>query len=220
MAVNLIKGLLVEYGLTLPPLVLQFEFNPQSISRTRSIQINMGSAPGTNRGYDFTTPNETPRVAQGVQVEPEEFSLEFMVDATDRIAGGDPIAGAFGVEPQLDTLRTMVEPKVQGPGGLNTLAGLGLGGERAFQRNETASVLLLIWGAHILPVFLTSVQVEEVAHLPTLTPYRANVTLSFKVIEGNNPFYRVEKVRQLAGAGMNLVDTVAGAVSFGVGGGI
>lgn len=219
MAVNLVKGLLVEYGLTLPPLVLQFEFNPQTISRTRAIELNMGSAPGTNRGYDFTTPNETPRVAQGVQVEPEEFSLEFMIDATDRIADGNPVAGSFGIEPQLDTLRTMVEPKVQGPGGVGTLAGLGLGGQRAFQRNETASVLLLIWGTHVLPVFLTSVQVEEVGHLPTLIPYRANVTLQFKVIEGNNPFYQVEKARQVVGAGMNAVDSVAGAISTGLGGG-
>ena len=113
----------------------------------------------------------------------------------------------------------MVEPKVQGPGGLNTLASLGLGGERAFQRNETASVLLLVWGTHILPVFLTSVQVNEVAHLPTLMPYRANVTLSFKVIEGNNPFYQVEKARQLVGAGLNLADTVAGALTSSFGGG-
>jgi hypothetical protein len=50
---------------------------------------------------------------------------------------GDSVATRFGVQPELDTLRTMVEPKSQGPAGLQTLASLGLGGERAFQRNET-----------------------------------------------------------------------------------
>ncbi|MEL6620007.1 MAG: hypothetical protein AAFY39_01900 [Pseudomonadota bacterium] len=219
MSVNLIKGFLIEYGLSLPPLVFQFNFNPSTISRTRTIQLNTGSAPGTNRGYDFQSPTETPRVAQGVQLEPETFTLSLLLDAFDKAAEGNPIAAAFGIEPQLDTLRSMVEPKVQGPGGLNTLAALGAGGERAFQRNETASVLLLVWGTHILPVFMTSVQVEETAHLPTLIPYRANVQLSFTVIEGNNPFYTVEKVRQSIGAGLNAADTVASAVSFSFGGG-
>ena len=118
MPVNLLKGLLVEYGLSLPPLVLQFGFNPTTLSRTRTVEINLGSAPGVNRGYDFTTPFETPRVAQGVQMQAEEFSISTLFDATDAMAEGDPIAGALGIEPQLDTLRTMLEPKTQGPAGL------------------------------------------------------------------------------------------------------
>jgi hypothetical protein len=78
-------------------------------------------------------------------------------------------------------------------------------------------VLLLIWGTHVLPVFLTSVQVEESAHLPTLIPYRATVTLSFQVIEGNNPFYQVEKVRQLVGAGLNLATGLSTSISASFG---
>jgi hypothetical protein len=219
MSVALIRGFLIEYGISLPPLVFQFTFNPTTLSRSRSITLSQGGAPGTNRGYDFTTPAETPRVAQGVELQPETFTMAILLDASDRMAEGNPIAGTMGIEPELDTLRSMVEPKVQGPGGLNTLAALGFGGARAFQRNETASVLLLVWGTHVLPVFLTQVQVEETAHLPTLIPYRANVQLGFTVIEGNNPFYTVEKVRQSIGAGLNAADTVASAVSFSFGGG-
>ena len=217
MLINLTKGILLEYGLSLPPLILQFEFNPQTLSRTRSINITTGNAPGTRGGYDFTLPTETARVAQGVTVEPEKFNLTILVDATDRM--GDPnlpghaTAEIFGIEPELDTLRSMVEPKSQGPGGVQMLASLGLGGNKAFQRDEHPSVLLLVWGTHILPVFLTSVQVEETAHLPTLMPYRANVTLSFQVIEGNNPFYQVEKVRQVVGAALNLATGISASVS-------
>jgi hypothetical protein len=220
MAVNFVKGLLIEYGFSVPPLVFQFQFNPATVSRTRAIELNLGNAPGASRGYDFETPFETPRVAQGVQPKSEEFSLAFILDSTDRMAQGDEVAAEFGIEPQLDTLRSMVEPKTQGPGGLTTLASLGLGGQRAFQRNETASVLLLVWGRHVLPVFLTSVQIEEVAHLPSLVPYRANVTLGFTVIEGNNPFYKVEKIRQTAGAALNAADVAASAISYSFGGGL
>lgn len=209
---NTIKGMLIEYALSLPPLVLVFEFNPESLTRTRTISLRPGNAPGTRGGYDFVLPTETPRVAQGVTVQPEIFTIDILLDATDRMSEGEPIATQFGVEPELDTLRTMVEPKSQGPGGLRTLSSLGFGSERAFQRSESASVLLLVWGTHILPVFLTSVQIAEQAHMPSLIPYRAKVTLSMQVIEGNNPFYTVEKVRQLIGAAMNTGRTVIGGI--------
>jgi hypothetical protein len=212
----MLRGFLVEYALSLPPLVLVFEFNPQTLSRTRTIQLPQNPTPGF-RGYGFTLPTETPRVAQGVTAQPEEFSMEILLDATDRMNTGDPIATNFGVEPELDTLRTMVEPKTSGPGGLQVMSSLGLGEQRAFQRDEHASVLLLGWGTHLLPVFLTSVQVEERAHLPTLIPYRANATLSFRVIEGQNPFYAVEQVRQLVGVGLNLGSTLTGSVSLSFG---
>ena len=91
---------------------------------------------------------------------------------------GDPIASVQGVQPELDTLRAMVEPKAQGPGGLQMLASLGAGPSRAFQRQETASVLLFAWGDHVLPVFLTSIRVEGKSHLPTLVPYRASANLT------------------------------------------
>jgi hypothetical protein len=212
---NLTRAALVEYALALPPLALIFDFSPESLSRTRTIQVRTGSSPGTRGGYDFALPTETPRASLGVMVRPETFSIQVLFDCTDRLAEGDPQAAALGVEPELDTLRTMLEPKSQGPGGFQMLASLGLGGDRAFQRHESASVLLFVWGSHLLPVFLTSVQVNEQAHLPSLVPYRANVTLSMQVIEGNNPFYAVEKVRQVVSSAINTGRT-AGAIVGGL----
>lgn len=210
---NVVKGFLIEYALSLPPLVLVFDFNPQQLSRNRSISITLGSTPATRGGYDFALPTETARVSQGVSIEPESFSLEILLDATDRMdKGNDPIANQFGIEPELDTLRSMVEPKTQGPGGMQMLSSLGLGGSRAFQRSESASVMLLVWGSHVLPVFLKSIEVKETAHLPSLTPYRANVTLGLQVIEGNNPFYEVEKIRQVVGAALNTGRTAVDAI--------
>ena len=197
------KGALVEYGLSLPPLALVFDFNPQHLSRTRSITLRSGSTPGA-RSYDFLLPTETPRVSQGVSVQPESFTLDILLDATDRMKDGEPIATRLGVQPELDTLRSMVEPKSQGPGGVQLLSSLGLGAERAFRRDEHASVLLFVWGGQVLPVFLTSVRVDEKEFLPSLVPYRANVGLTLQVIEGNNPFYLAEKARQLVGAALSF----------------
>lgn len=210
--INVTKGMLVEYALSIPPMVLVFEFNPKTISRTRTIQINAGNTPATRGGYDFTLPTETARVAQGVSVEPETFSIQILLDATDRMNEGDAIATSFGIEPEMDTLRSMVEPKPQGGLGGQLLASLDQSTARAFERDEHASVLLFIWGTHVLPVFLTSVTINETAHLPSLVPYRAEATLNMKVIEGNNPFYEVEKVRQAVGAALNTGQTVASAI--------
>ncbi len=206
------RGVLAEYGLSIPPLVLAFEFNPQTISRTRTITVERGDLPGNRGGYGFTSPLETARAAQGVSMEPETLSIIILLDATDRMNDGDPIASTFGVQPEIDTLRTMVEPKVQGPGGVQLLSGLGAVSDRAFSHREHPSVLLFVWGFCILPVFLTSVKVDEKAHLHSLMPYRAEATLTMQVIESSNVFYDLEKMRQLFGATLHLGTEVAGAL--------
>lgn len=211
------RGMLIEYGLGLPPLVLAFEFNPETLSRTRTIKVQAGGASGTQGGYSFLLPTETSRASQGVTMEPETFTIKVLLDATDRMGEGDAIASEVGVQPEIDTLRTMVEPKSQGPGGLQLLSSLGLGGQRAFQRNESASVLLFLWGHYLLPIFLTSVAVQELAHMPTLYPYRAKVDLTMQVIESRNPFYEVEKLRQVVSAARNTVGSLSGSVSFSFG---
>ncbi|MEX2520672.1 MAG: hypothetical protein WD969_15215 [Paracoccaceae bacterium] len=197
------KGVLFEYGLTIPPLALIFDFSPQTISRSRTVTIKTGDAPGNRTGYDFLTPLETSRVAQGVELAAEGFSIDILLDATDRMNEGDPIAAKFGVQPQIDTLRSMAEPKTQGPFGVKTLSSLGIGGARAFERQETASVLIFGWGLQFLPVFLTGVSQKEVMHLPNLMPYRAEINLTMQVIESNNPFTIADKVRQTAMTALN-----------------
>ena len=80
------KGMLFEYGLSLPPLALVFDFNPQDISRTRTATIRTGEAPGARTGFDFLSPLETGRVAQGVELAAESFSIKILLDATDKMA--------------------------------------------------------------------------------------------------------------------------------------
>jgi hypothetical protein len=210
--IKVTRGMLVEYAVSIPPLVLSFEFNPETVSRTRTITIQRGDLPGNRGGYSFTSPLETARAAQGVAMEPESFSVRILLDATDRMDTGDPVATAFGVQPEIDTLRTMVEPKVQGPAGVQMLASLGAVSDRALFRREHPSVLLFVWGFYVLPVFLTSVTIDEKAHLPSLFPLRAEANLTMQVIESSNIFYELEKVRQVVGAALHLGSEVAGAV--------
>ena len=73
--------------------------------------------------------------------------------------------------------------------------------ERAFARDQYASILLFRWGVQELPVFLTQVQIEAKEYLPQLLPYRAEATLTMQIIESNNPIYQAELKRQFALAG-------------------
>jgi hypothetical protein len=196
--INYQRGLLLEYTLAPAPLHLEFEFNPATISRTRSVTVRTGGAPGTRGGYDFADVTQVPRVSQGVSVNAESFTVKILLDATDRMDGGDPVATLHGVQPELDALRSMVEPKSQAPGGARTLAALGQGDQRAFARHEYASVLLFAWGVQVLPVFLTQVQIDVKEYLPSLLPYRAEASLGMQIIESNNPFYQEELKRQFA----------------------
>jgi len=190
------RGLLVEYALTPQPLVLPFHFNPSTITRTRSVTVKTGGTAGARGGYGFTRPDETPRASQGVTVNAETLSFIILLDATDRMNQQDPIATTMGVQPEIDVIRTMLEPKVQSQQGLKDLNVASEQPQAAFSRQEIASVLMFKWGLQVLPVFMTQAKIETKAHLPNLFPYRAEATLSLQVIETDNPFYNLEQMRQ------------------------
>lgn len=194
------RGALVEYANVDNPLELHFEFNPATITRTRSVTVQTGGAPGSRGGYDFADESEIHRVAQGVTVNAESFTVKILLDATDRMNSGDEDAIEKGVQPELDLLRSMIEPKSQDNEGARTLAALGEGEDRAFSTQQYASVLLFKWGVQVLPVFMTQAQFDVKAWLPNLVPYRTEATLTLQIIESNNPFYREELRRQFAAA--------------------
>ncbi len=160
------KGMLVEYALSLPPLLLEFEFNPESLTRSRSVSFDGSALPI----IDFTTPGEGNRIGQAASATAETITFEILLDATDKLSDTShpmhAVATVSGVEPEIATLRSMVEPKVNGPGPFQMMASLTGGGAHAHERDEHLSVLLFVWGTHILPVFITSLSIDEQAHLP------------------------------------------------------
>ena len=201
---NVARGMLIEYGLSLPPLAVRFEFNPETLSRTRSVSVNESNSAANRGGYGFATPAQSARAAVGVSMEPESFSVKILLDATDRMNDGDAIAANTGIQPEIDALRSMVEPKIPITAGMRVLSALDeMSSQAAAFTREFASVIIFVWGQKILPVFLTSVQIDEQAHLPSLLPYRAEATLQMQVIESDNPFYKTELLRQLTSSAIN-----------------
>ncbi len=202
------RGMLIEYCLKIPPLMLNFEFNPQSISRTRTATIpRRGDGKGCG-GYGFSTESDTQRASQGVTVEPEQMTITILLDATDRMNVGDETASFFGVQPEIDIIYSMLEPRNQLAEGARVLSSLGADIPKAFSRQESSPVLLFKWGIQVLPVFMTQAQIEGKEFLPSLHPYRAEASLTLQVIESTNPFYEVERKRRLAYAMKHMGQSV------------
>ncbi len=191
------RGVLKELTGGDNPLELHFEFNPSTITRSRAIEITFGEGQATAGGRDFNGTGEIARVAQGAIVKAESFTVKILLDATDRMNSGDSDAQSKGVQPELDILYSMVEPKLQAPDGASTLAALSADSGDA---QPYPSVLLFSWGAQILPVFMTQVQFEVKAFLPSLLPYRAEATLTLQVIQSRNDYYTREIKRMFSSA--------------------
>ena len=193
------RGFLREYTNADEKLELHFEFNPSTITRTRAVEINFGDGQSTTGGLDFKDASKVSEVTQGATVKAESFTVKILLDATDRMNAGDKDAQTKGVQPELDILYYMVEPKLQAPDGATTLAALGEGGS-AGGAQPYPSILEFHWGEQVLPVLMTQFQFDVKAYLPSLLPYRAEATLTLRIIQSDNEFYTPEMRRVLASA--------------------
>ena len=103
------------------------------------------------------------------------------------------------MQPEMDILYAMFEPKLQVPDGVVTLAALGDEKTKG-QCKPFPSVLEFHWGTQELPVLMTQLQFEVKAFLPNLLPYRAEATLTLQIIQSVNKLYTKEMQRVYASA--------------------
>ncbi len=225
---KILRGAFVEYGLSLPPLIVPFQFNPVQLSRSRSLSF---SAPGRERrqelnslagrereeGYwvslrDFHGREEYSDLTQlqkdqQVRVQPESISFEIRLDATDKLNDGDGITEQFGIAPQLATLELMTYPKDESLLGelLSMLSSSGF----SFTRGDNPPMILFIWGRKkIMPVNINSMNISESEFSTDLNPIRATVSVSLTVIEGRNLPYMYTKAMKEVMSVLNIANLV------------
>jgi hypothetical protein len=173
---KILRGAFVEYGLSIPPLVVVFQFNPVQLSRNRSLSFRaprsqpaaaekpaggalekpiermmrlMAAADRTTSLRDFHAKYKDPseiRDAQVVDIQEESISFEIRLDATDKLNEGDVITEQFGIAPQLATLELMVHPKSESLLGQALDALLGSPGGFSFTGTKKPPMILFIWG--------------------------------------------------------------------------
>lgn len=212
---KILKGAFVEYGLSIPPLIVCFQFNPETIKRNRSLSV---SVPGESKEKsDGTSLREYHqreefkslihlRDTQDVSVHSETISFELRLDATDKLNDGNPIAGQLGITPQLSTLEQMMVPK--GEGFIEEIVSKLFSGY-SFTGKENPPIVLFVWGRkRVLPVNITSMNITEEEFSTILNPVRATISVDMTVIEGPNPIYKSYQAIKETMSGLNLANLV------------
>jgi hypothetical protein len=210
---RILHGAFVEYGLSVPPRFVAFQFNPVQLSRSRSLSYSMPSASTPAQSAETGARSSTPppplrelhraaqyadldklRDDQQVTIQEESISLELRLDASERLAHGDIVAEQFGIGPELATLELMVVPKDEGGMGaalesaLSQLLGAAQG--FSFTKGTKPPLILFVWGRQrVLPVNITALNITETEFSTTLQPIRATASVTLSVIEGPNPLY-------------------------------
>ncbi len=230
---KILRGAFVEYGLSLPPLIVPFQFNPVQLTRNRSLSFSVPNAPAQRPVEGETETAQNRRIAasrttlrqfhqreefsdllelqrqQQVRVQEESISFEIRLDATEKLDEGDLITSQFGIMPQLSTLELMLYPKGESMLGEALGALLGSSGGFSFTRGENPPMILFIWGRkRVLPVNINSMNITETEFSTDLNPIRATISVSLTVIEGPNPVFKYSKAMKEAMSVLNLTNLV------------
>jgi hypothetical protein len=219
---RILRGAFVEFGLSLPPLFVVFQYNPLQLTRNRALTYEAaGSAPpGTS------SPGAPPRTLrqfhacesnlldlhkkQMVRVQEQTIGFDIRLDATDRLDEDDAITEQFGIGPQLSTLELMVSPKDESLLGQAVGRLRGEQGGFSFTRGENPPLVLFIFGRkRVLPVNINTLNITETEFSADLDPVRATVAVGLTVIESGGVPYLYTKAMTEAMSALNLANTAA-----------
>lgn len=228
---RILHGAFVELGRSVPPLFVVFQFNPEELSRSRSLSFRPPNhtPPSSPAGSKHPQAPKNARKdlyrdlrdyhrkeadllkiqeKQTVAVSEESLRFDIRLDATDKLNAGDPIAGHFGIAPQLSTLELMVLPKDEsllGEAAAKILARRGKG--FSLSKSSNPPIVLFIFGrSRVLPVNVNSLSIRETEFNTDLAPVRAIVSVDLTVIEGANGAYRYTKVLTEGKSALNLAN--------------
>jgi hypothetical protein len=205
---RVISGAIVGIDPTDPkPIVVIFQYNPDSLSRT--LQPQMGA-----EGADKT---EALRL-KGAPVETIKVDIE--LDAADQLDRDDRTARDLGLYPVLSALEMLVYPRAQRV--ITNTKLLALGTIEILP--PVAPFTIFVWGPkRALPVKLTEFSITEEAHDLRLNPIRAKVSLGLRVLSYNDlplshPGYSLFLTHQVAKEAMARLGGSGSLADVGGGG--
>jgi hypothetical protein len=211
---RILRGAFVEFGLTIPPLMVVFQFNPLQLTRSRTLSFaapaadTAGSAAPqrTIRQFHGTFSDLTDlREQQLVTVQEQSIGFDLRLDASDRLDEEDALTEDLGIAPQIATLELMVQPKSESlvGGALATLLGRPDG--FSFTRSANPPLILFVFGRkRVLPVNVNSMTITETEFSADLDPVRATVGVNLTVIEGRSVPYLYSRAMTEAMSALNL----------------
>jgi hypothetical protein len=223
---KILRGAFVEFGLSLPPLFVVFQFNPVQLTRNRGLTFSFpGATPVAAAGADASSqtpavPSRTLRQFHGdytnlldlqkdqlVTVQEQTIGFDIRLDATDKLNDGDVISSQFGIAPQIATLELMAYPKEESLLGAAVSALLGKPQGFSFTRGANPPLVLFIFGRkRVLPVNINTMNITETEFSTDLNPIRATVSVNLTVIEGKSVPYLYTKAMTEVMSVLNLAN--------------
>ena len=186
---RLLKGALVELSqpfLGPVPNAIAFQYNPETLTR----KLSPWKAPGTVDEDEDEKVAASAATAAPSNAQPydpaESFTLSLVLDASDAMEEPDlhPVGARVGVAERIAALEMLLYPLGDS---LLGDAFAKLGGDAEVVPRGSVPVVLFVWGpGRVLPVRLTSFNVEEQAFNPDLYPIRAVVKVGLRVLTSDS----------------------------------
>ncbi len=194
--------------------IVIFQYNPDTVTRSLRPRASGGAAGAGGSGASA----DVRRIWGAPQ---ETITLTVELDATDGLEAGDPLVVALGVLPQVSALEMLLYPSVAQ---VVINSGLLLAGTIEVLPPEAPLTVLSLGPGKVVPVALESVTVTEQAHDVNLTPIRAAVELSLRVLTYSDlpvsdpgaAMFLVHQVLKEATASIAGVAGAAGALSASI----
>lgn len=207
---KILRGAFVEYGFSLPPLLFAFQWNPETLTRSRTASYKAPAADGSSgeSGGCVARGEAQERSALAkTTVSAESISLKIVLDATDDLNDGDGLTQQFGIGPQLSVLELMMYPKSDQLFGLPVGNLLGDASQFGSAQAKVIPIVLFVWGRkRVIPVVITSMQITEQEYFPDLNPRRAEIAVQLQVLEGLNLPYLYYHGWRMALSALNLAN--------------
>lgn len=164
----------------LPPLIVTFQFNPESISDNKGVTYsdNNSDLCGNAPGKTYT--------GGGDRTISFDLKLHGLEQGSNAL---NPTPLDNGISTEIAKLRSFLYPKADAWG---TLSGL-LGGEEG-QKLASPPTCIFGFGTKILECVVTDLSITETQFNSLLAPVRADVRLTLTVVEENgNALYELDK---------------------------
>jgi hypothetical protein len=157
--------------------VIPFRFNPESISRSVSLEV------GQNRpGTEGAATQSAPAASSASAADPaagtlkETLSVAIRLDFADReesVSGLDP---DLGIAPEIAAIEELLYPA-------ETSADASSDGTEPVKAAKARPTVLFVWGRHrVLPVRIASLKIDESVFNASLHPVRAEIEASLEVL--------------------------------------
>jgi len=156
------------------PIVIPFQYNPEKISRSFTINSDSG---GDERGQQAPTTRAFPP--------DESISFTLELNAADDLADERPLTQAFGVSHRLAALERLVFASEGLIGDIAASVGKLFNeiSDDPLTRRPTVPIILLALGRRrVVPVRITSLSITELLHSPAMMPLQATVELGMHII--------------------------------------